>query len=103
VLEHIPEHAYFDELRWDLAQVDLCLKSGSAARKEAVELLDQITKHEKAREVRPYTDAKLLDAHCYLRQPSPVDSGVQQSHSDVPNRTAERPTEQIPAASVALK
>jgi tetratricopeptide (TPR) repeat protein len=103
VIKDIPDHAYFDELRWDLAQVDLCLNSNDGARSEGVQLLKQIATNEKAREVRPYTDAKLLDPQCYLLQPSPFETGTRQSHSDVPKRTAESLTEPAPAARVALK
>src|SRR5215472_3368094 len=98
----IPDHAYFDELRWDLAQAYLCLNSSAGRRSEGVALLKQIAANEATREVRPYTDARLLNPLCYLRQPGPVETVPRQTESGVSKQTAEVP-ESPPTAHVASK
>jgi tetratricopeptide (TPR) repeat protein len=78
----LPNHAYFNDVRWDLAQAYLCAaadarQAGAAVHQisdsqgRAQALFQQIRELEKTRETRPFTDAPktLNDKACFLRQP----------------------------------
>jgi tetratricopeptide (TPR) repeat protein len=82
--EHpFPDHAYFNDVRWDLAQAYLCAAADARQahvsfhqrydpQAEARKLFQEILNLEKTRGTRPFTDAakKILnDKVCLLRQP----------------------------------
>jgi len=82
ILDHnlAPKHASYDELRWDLAEADLCAAHNDedarltdsrhiqAMKMEAGELLEGIRHNEEPREFRPFSNAprRLDPAHTQL-------------------------------------
>jgi len=82
-----PDHPFYHEIRWDLAQADLCTienekrsntynKKSSSFAKEASKLLVKIHNEEQNREFRPFTSNWLQLDPAYLRKVCAVEPGA---------------------------